>query len=112
EGLWSLVSLQGPPRLCRSVPLSPAETVERSRVEHILTDSGCQENSFSLSIFDSACTVIESAAGASKEVDSKPSVPAGDLTPSHPVTETEKAERPLSIVLLTLLWQHRKWRDP
>ncbi|KAI4830282.1 hypothetical protein KUCAC02_001926, partial [Chaenocephalus aceratus] len=59
-----------------------------------------------------ACTVIESAAGASKEVDSKPSVPAGDLTPSHQVTETENTERPLSIVLLSLLWQHRKWRDP
>lgn len=45
--------------------------------------------------------MIESAAGsASKEVDSGPSQPAGDHTPSHPVTlepeKADRAERPLS----------------
>lgn len=44
--------------------------------------------------------MIESAAGASKEVDSGPSQLAGDSTPSYPVTlEPERAdptERPLS----------------
>lgn len=44
--------------------------------------------------------MIESAAGASKEADSGPSQPAGDRTPSHPVTlepeKADRAERPLS----------------
>lgn len=53
-----------------------------------------------LSFFFQACAVIESAAGASQEVDSGASRPQGDHTPSRPVTsEPEKAdrvERPLS----------------